>query len=160
MSSSSLRPSTWKLLEALIVEQARHATGYPSAAPVFAQLGMSIDEGRDHLDELAELDMAQIHARSVPHFDVLWRGREEAAKRGLGIASPVADANKLLELARSLENGTKQVHGRDLVHHFGWEGRRGLDAAQVLESREEANLRRFIGGSFTIILTARGRRRP
>lgn len=158
MSNPSLSSSEWKLLQGLIAEQADR-TGYPSAEPVLARLGMPIPEGCDHMDMLERLEMIRLYLRDPPHFDVLWRGREEAAKRGESIPSPVFDAETLLAFLRDLEDRTKQVNDRDIVQRFGWGQARALDAARVLDDRGQANLHTPLGGSFFLFLTPLGRRR-
>jgi hypothetical protein len=161
MPNLSLSPSEWKLLQALIAEQAHHATGYPSGEPVLVRLGMPISEGRDHMDMLERIEMIKLYVRNpVPHFDVLWRGREEAAKRGESIPSPVADAETLIAFLRDMEDGTKQVNDRDIVQRFGWGQARALDAARVLVDRGQVKLHTPLGGSFFLFLTSLGRRRP
>jgi hypothetical protein len=121
---------------------------------------MPIPEGRDHMEMLERLEMIKLYGRNpVPHFDVLWLGRKEAAKRGEPIPSPVADAETLLAFLRDLEDGTKQVNDRDIVQRFGWGQARALDAARVLADRDQVKLHTPVGGSFFLFLTPLGRRR-
>ncbi len=164
MSKPSLSPAEWTLLRALILE-ARAPTGYPSAEPIVARLGMSSRDARDHLDMLERFEMVRLLGRGepVPHFEVLWRGREEAAQRGESIPSPIADADKLLAFLRDpgddLPPGSQQVNDRDIVRRFGWGRAQALDAARVLADRDQVTLHTPIGGSFSLFLTSLGRRR-
>lgn len=163
MSKRSLSPAEWSLLRALILE-ARDPTGYPPAEPIAAGLGMSNDEARDHLDMLEHFEMVRLLkcGEPVPHFEVLWRGREEAAQRGESVPSPVADAGKLLAFLRNpgdgLPAGSQQADDEAIVRRFGWSHRQALDAARVLAHRDHVKLQTTMSESFVVLLTARGRR--
>jgi hypothetical protein len=108
--------------------------------------------------------MVRLHGPSapVPHFEVLWRGREEAAQRGESIPSPIADAGKLLAFLRDpgddRPTGSQQVNDRDIFQRFGWGRAQALDAARVLADRDQVKLHMRLGGSFFLFLTPLGRR--
>jgi hypothetical protein len=161
-SQQSLSPAEWSLLRALILEHPA-PTGYPPAAPVAEHLGISPYEARGHLEMLERFRMIRLVTRTAGmHFEVLWRGREEASKRGESIPSPCDDARDLIAFLRDPVDGARagahQVNDSDIVRRFGWNEARALDAARVLSDHGHVKLHTPIGGSFFVFLTASGRR--
>jgi DNA-binding MarR family transcriptional regulator len=164
-SHESLTESEWTFLRALIRDDADHPerTGIPSAAPIVERLGMTTSQARDVLDVLEDRGMVSLRRAQgvMPHVQVTWRGRQEAAQRGESIPSPIDDAGELLAFlldpGDSVAAGSAFVQESHITRRFGWRSDRAKDAARVLADAGKIQLHTPSGGFF-VRLTALGRR--
>jgi hypothetical protein len=150
------------LLSDLIRDEVNHA-GIPSAALAFGRLGMTPDEGREHVEGLEELALVRLRRviGAPPYVEVTWRGREAAHQHGVEIPSPVADSHELIAFLRApgdaLPAGSQQFNDSLIMRRFDWPRSRALDAARVLADTGKVKLH-TPSGTFFLFLTPLGRR--